>query len=322
MPRHISSESIRYEDTIPDSNIPIGTDPTTGFEIVDFNEKDNYKTYKMVEVDNPSNVRELSLAKGESHLESLTPMESYELTEHDKEVITIGVKRLASYLSSQNTLPQTVIFPDSSARLLFWAVKDTLEVAYKQKNLSKPFISFFACDAHAIAERAKEVYRIDPLESTKSAEMLKNNVDALVRAGIVKEGNKVLVIDDYVSSSGDSYNALGAEVKKRLNPGDLTWFSFLSHTDTEEEEDMVIAHREDTNRSRIERTGFDYAATPIQKLNTTGVDKYSAAVPINPAAGTLYSSRGLHSDEINREIATGIREDLQELGAKLAKEVK
>jgi hypothetical protein len=104
------------------------------------------------------------------------------------------------------------------------------------------------------------------------------------------------------------------------------WFSFLSNLDTEEKEDMIIAAREKRPRPfpHLVRTGFDFASTEIQRANTTGVDKYTAAVPAkhNPNQGDSYS-RVLHDKtEVNRDIVVGIRKDFKKIGSEVAEEIK
>lgn len=291
------------------------------FEFTAIERDEGYSRFDIYDIDDPSLEREIFLPDGSRAMGFLTPIDSYELSEFDTSAIEKGTKRLVSYLSSSKELPTALIFPDTSARPLYWAVRDGVKKEYEKRGLDSPKIVFLKSTAHFIASANKDEIsnELDSFRAKKDAELLVAQINRLEQAKILNENSNIMVIDDYLHKGG-AYKYLGAAIKSCLRPGNFLWFTFLASPNAEEEEDMIIASHDTRRTPGLARSGFDYAATALLRSNVTGVDKESSAQHIDPnrMADEVYYSRRLKGSEINRDIATKVRKQLSELGERAA----
>lgn len=158
------------------------------------------------------------------------------LPQQDRESIRIGLGVLTKYLSSLDTLPKVMIFPETTARPLFYAVKPAINELYASRGINPPAFSFFKLvstiplyadrDAQNLIDEANrddderwyedetEAEKLDRKQeealSVKKAEqiiieaetsrlMMQKRAEEIVRKAQIEAGDSVMIIDDFSS---------------------------------------------------------------------------------------------------------------------------
>lgn len=183
--------------------------------------------------------------------------------EKDKEMIRAGLRKLAAYLESltPKELPEIVLFPDTSARPLSYAVRPLIREVYRKKGAEEPHTAFMISRSAAPFDSAnyfedmmygdewREEWKksleedkeyIDPdkyekYKDAKSLERIDKARDLIVeRAREIKEkfrlgdNAKILIVDDYSRVERTTFREL-ARALHAVSPGvEITAFTFLS----------------------------------------------------------------------------------------------
>jgi len=170
-------ESLDWEDEYPKDEFGNGFEET--------NEAPDWET-EYANYLNWGENKEKSLSKSEEE----KIFEKY-LSPMDKEVLLTGLSKLKKILETAQELPKAVVFLETSARPLFYAIAPLLDLIYKKRGQPKPQIAFIT--PH------KNIWKIEDLLE-RIAELKKQKQDPLNSDRI--EDAKRMLNDGYSFSRG------------------------------------------------------------------------------------------------------------------------
>lgn len=163
------------------------------------------------------------------------------LADYEKEAMKSGLKLLGDWLQSRTKvkLPRIVLFPETSARLLLYAINPILKTIYSQKCVKEPNKSFIVTygeltlgedllKKHTFPKLKKiEQERKELAQKLKvMRNALRQRVKEIITKNNIKNGDTVLVVDDYATESTATIRALEKTVKEQLPRSTFQAFVF------------------------------------------------------------------------------------------------
>lgn len=127
-------------------------------------------------------------------------------TEEDRKIIQIGLRELAKYLSSsKRNLPKVIVFPETSARPLAFAVRPILKKVYSEKEEKLPQLVFMKAykevgalkdfDEGEISENFFPY--VEKLKEKKK--IMQERAKEIIQKVKIDDFSRMLIIDDFAS---------------------------------------------------------------------------------------------------------------------------
>lgn len=201
----------------------------------------------------------------------------------DEYYLKKGFEVLDQYFTEKEpqTMPNVLIFPETSARVLVYAVKSLVDYWYQKLNLKSPYLIF-------VKTQGEE-------NTLEDFEILNNRIKEIYEKCTLKEGNNFLIVDDEVIDGGTkkSIKESICKLDPQAHIDTFAFFSLHGPKHRPNSEDYIGTYREMYWR----RLNF------LRNKNAIGVTKSDK----NKAHVSLPQTRD-HSD-MNQ-----LREELKEIG--------
>lgn len=254
------------------------------------------------------------------------PSEFAVLTERDQKLLEeSGRNLIEKFLADYpDKLPDAIVFPDITARPLFYLSRPTLERVSQERKIALPAVYFFATDRPKELESVRRIEAVKPglgkkiLESSLAnyAES-KKKVDALratwraraqeIEGDLAQRGAsdpKIVIFDDFFvegRTSGEISQSFGKK---------LPLYAFLAPAT--EETIRKAGFNVTVGKPEYKREEFDYTSYGGHEGIAIGVKK-SADQPARYVEQDITTS--------NLAEVRGLREDMAKIGRKIAQEL-
>lgn len=249
------------------------------------------------------------------------------LTEHDQKLLEESGRNLIEQFLKDypDKLPDAIIFPDTAARPLYYLVRPVLEKVFQERNVPKPAAFFFApvrSDAllrvrkvekmsgviRKIAESPITTYTEAKKEADSFRDIFKERADQiradLANKGVDKPG--IIIFDDFITGNATA----SSEIQRAFGEASPTYALLSNETggDTFKKQGLPVV----VGLWEQENIHFDYSNFEGKVSGgEIGVEKgHWEGKPWVAVA-----------EESNIAQVRGLREDMEKIGRKIAKDL-
>ncbi len=235
------------------------------------------------------------------------------LPDSDRRIIEKGLRTMADYLTDKNPFPKVFIFPETGARPLLYAARPVIAHLSGQRHIETPHFvhvnladrSFFLVEDKISLQRRRDSRRALQAQSAE-----------LVKWSRLKEGDEVMVIDEYVSDLGVTFTEIDeamqiAAAGRGISSLPVNAFAFIGEDEAEYLEakvsgELIVGVVQNDPDYRVSAFVFDYRMHKTQ-ADLIGFEKDDKGLRVNKAA--------------NLARMVNLRSELKEIGEEFVKQL-